>query len=169
MFEQITKGPGSGTLTDHTLEIIIMLLVAFVLGYLLRYFLTIDRLKKLKKLTVEHEALQAEQEKCKTDIEGLKARIAQLEKAKPDKVDDLKIVEGIGPKIEQVLNQAGIWTFNQLAKLNEGALRKVLTDADPSYKIHNPASWPQQCSLAEQGKWDELKKLQDELLGGRKV
>jgi predicted flap endonuclease-1-like 5' DNA nuclease len=169
MFENITKGPGSGTLTDHTIEIIIMLLVAFILGYLIRYFLTIERLRRLEKLTADYAELQAAQTKCKSEIDELKARIVQLENQKPDKIDDLKIVEGIGPKIEQVLNNAGIWNFSQLAGSTEEALRKTLVKADPSYQIHNPATWPKQAALANKGQWDELKKLQDELMGGRKV
>jgi NADH-quinone oxidoreductase subunit E len=34
---------------------------------------------------------------------------------KPKDADDLKLISGIGPKLEQVLNGLGIWTFAQIA------------------------------------------------------
>jgi hypothetical protein len=37
------------------------------------------------------------------------------------------------------------------------------------YRIHNPKTWPQQAALASDGKWDELKALQYDLCGGRKI
>jgi NADH-quinone oxidoreductase subunit E len=37
---------------------------------------------------------------------------------KPDMPDDLKAISGIGPKLEQVLNGLGIWTYAQIAAWN---------------------------------------------------
>lgn len=34
---------------------------------------------------------------------------------KPERADDLKLVSGVGPKLEQVLNGLGVWTFAQVA------------------------------------------------------
>jgi NADH-quinone oxidoreductase subunit E len=34
---------------------------------------------------------------------------------KPKNPDDLKLISGIGPKLEQVLNGLGVWTFGQIA------------------------------------------------------
>ena len=34
--------------------------------------------------------------------------------ARPETPDDLKQISGIGPKLEQVLNGLGIWTFDQI-------------------------------------------------------
>jgi NADH-quinone oxidoreductase subunit E len=34
---------------------------------------------------------------------------------KPEKPDDLKLISGVGPKLEQVLNGLGVWTFAQIA------------------------------------------------------
>jgi len=34
---------------------------------------------------------------------------------KPRKVDDLKAISGIGPKLEKVLNGLGVWTYAQIA------------------------------------------------------
>jgi NADH-quinone oxidoreductase subunit E len=37
---------------------------------------------------------------------------------RPETVDDLKAISGIGPKLEQVLNGFGIWTYEQVAALS---------------------------------------------------
>jgi large subunit ribosomal protein L17 len=81
--------------------------------------------------------------------------------------DDLKIIEGIGPKIADLLVEAGIATFAQLASTTPEAINDILEKAGPQYNIHDPATWPAQSQLAADGKWDELKTLQDELIGGR--
>ncbi|MEL6864915.1 MAG: DUF4332 domain-containing protein [Bacteroidota bacterium] len=81
--------------------------------------------------------------------------------------DDLKKIEGIGPKIASLLNAAGIVTFADLSKATQKTLKAVLTEAGNRFKMHDPTTWPKQAKLAAQGKWDELKKLQDELNGGR--
>ena len=83
------------------------------------------------------------------------------------KTDDLKIVEGIGPKIAELLNNAGIQTWRQLADSAIERLREILDAAGSAYQIHDPGTWPQQADLADRGEWDALKKLQDELTAGR--
>lgn len=81
--------------------------------------------------------------------------------------DDLKKIEGIGPKIADLLIDGGIATFAQLAASSPEAIKEILDAAGSQYNVHNPTSWPSQAQLAADGKWDELKTLQDELLGGR--
>ena len=82
--------------------------------------------------------------------------------------DDLKRVEGIGPKISSVLQAAGITTFAQLAATDVSRLKQILTEAD-LITLADPTTWPEQASLAAAGKWAELETLQDELKGGRRV
>ncbi len=82
------------------------------------------------------------------------------------KADDLKKVEGIGPKIAEIFNNAGIVTFADLAKTSVKKLETILTEAGPRYASKNPGSWPKQAKMAADGKWDELKKWQDEVKGG---
>lgn len=83
------------------------------------------------------------------------------------KMDDLKIVEGIGPKIAELFNNAGINTWRQLADSSVDRLREILDSAGSAYQIHDPGTWPQQADLADRGEWDALKKLQDELNAGK--
>ena len=87
-------------------------------------------------------------------------------KVDPDS-DDLKKIEGIGPKIEEILKAASINTFAELASASQKTIKEILIGAGPKYSIYNPSSWSEQASLARDEKWDELKTLQDELNGGK--
>ncbi len=86
--------------------------------------------------------------------------------AATDVKDDLTKVEGIGPKIAGILNENGVNTFRQLADSTAETIKGYLEEAGPRYRMHNPGTWPKQAEMAADGKWDELKKWQDELDGG---
>lgn len=97
---------------------------------------------------------------------GITAPIASMA-PKAQKKDDLKIVEGIGPKIEELCHDAGIYTFADLAASNYDTLKGILDNAGPRFQMHDPTTWPDQAALARDGKWDQLKAWQDELNKGR--
>ena len=80
--------------------------------------------------------------------------------------DDLKVVEGIGPKISDLFNNEGITTWYQLSVASIEKCQAVLDTGGKRYEIHNPSTWPQQAGLAFEGKWEELNTLQDRLDGG---
>lgn len=82
-------------------------------------------------------------------------------------VDDLTKIEGIGPKINQLLQDAGISTFAALAGSDTARLSEIVVQA--GLRMANVNSWPAQASLAAEGKWDELAAYQDQLKGGREV
>jgi predicted flap endonuclease-1-like 5' DNA nuclease len=81
--------------------------------------------------------------------------------------DDLKRVEGIGPKISVVLRQAGILTYAQLAATDADQLRAVLAEA--GIRLADPGTWPDQARLAADGRWEALSEFQAQLRGGRRV
>ena len=83
------------------------------------------------------------------------------------KQDDLKIVEGIGPKIEELYHEAGIKTWKQLSETTVEKSQSILDAAGERFAIHNPSTWAKQAELAYQGKWNELKEWQDTLDGGK--
>ena len=83
------------------------------------------------------------------------------------KGDDLKKIEGIGPKIAELLVAGGIDTFAKLADTDSDKIKAILEEAGSNFASHDPTTWPQQAKLAAEGKFDELKALQDELQGGR--
>ena len=81
--------------------------------------------------------------------------------------DDLTLIEGIGPKVAEVLGAAGISTFAELATSNPESIQEILDAAD--LKMMDATTWPAQAKLAAEGDMDGLKKMQDDLSGGRKV
>ncbi len=83
------------------------------------------------------------------------------------KENDLKAVEGIGPKIESLLNNAGITTWAGLASTSVSKLKEVLEAAGDRYKLADPGTWPKQADYAAKGQWDELEEYQDFLQGGK--
>ena len=106
-------------------------------------------------------------------------KIAELEAAWADRLaaasaggapvqrDDLKRIEGIGPKIEKMLNDDLIYTWAELAAAPVDRLKGILRKGGDRYKMHDPKSWPDQAKLAAQGRWKDLEELQDILQGGR--
>ena len=80
--------------------------------------------------------------------------------------DDLKRIEGIGPKVEKVLNDAGITTFDTLARANRAEVKQLLNSA--GLQMMNPEGWIEQAELAAKGDWKGVERLQNELKGGRK-
>jgi len=106
------------------------------------------------------------------ELANLKAKNPSALKKKaahPTNTADLKIIEGIGPKIEQLLKDGGINNWQDLAEATLERLQEILTAAGERYRIHDPNTWSNQATLAAAGKWDELNQYQDELKGGRVV
>ncbi|OMP32074.1 hypothetical protein [Mangrovimonas sp. DI 80] len=82
------------------------------------------------------------------------------------KENDLTIVEGIGPKIQELFHKHGVHTWKALSECSVPKCQEVLDDGGEAYKIHNPKTWPKQALLAYEGKWKELFDWQQELDGG---
>jgi predicted flap endonuclease-1-like 5' DNA nuclease len=138
---------------------------------------------------LDSNQLQTELEKCKShsaqlqvEIDTLKAKSTSSHSepevpfdadlvfsvfGKKIKKDDLKIVEGIGPKIEGLYHNADIKTWKQLANTPKKISREILDEAGTRYGTHNPETWSKQAQLAYLGKWRELKDYQDSLNAGK--
>lgn len=97
-------------------------------------------------------------------FEKLAAKKLGFSSANPN---DLKVVEGIGPKIEQLLKDAGIKTWRELSVTSVERLQEILTAAGDRYKLAVPRTWPQQAQMAADGEWESLRRYQNELKGGK--
>ncbi|SEM39433.1 large subunit ribosomal protein L17 [bacterium A37T11] len=86
-----------------------------------------------------------------------------------ENADDLAIIEGIGPKIAELFNTVGIHSFAELAAKSAQELKAILTDAGDQFNTAVTDTWPEQAALAADGKFEDLKKLQDELNAGKKT
>ncbi len=151
---------------------------------------------KLTDLEKEHASLKYKHDELEKDNNGLRAKIRSLEADKvilntklkkleaalegegggegqealhaaAVQSDDLKKIEGIGPKIEQLLKDAGIQSYAQLAGASVDKLKDILGKAGSRYQVHDPSTWPKQAQLAAEGKWKELEEYQSVLSGGR--
>lgn len=188
--------------TSAGIEIIVMMLVAFILGYILRRFIDMKYRQRVSELEGELAAASAEAADRSADSQPLgvsgaldssgveqKLREAEEENAKlREEVthmqravaasssgfsvglggkDDLKLIEGIGPKIAELLEKSGIDSFAELANTSVDKLKAILDQAGDKFRIHDPSSWPKQAAMAANGDWDKLRKVQDELKGGK--
>jgi predicted flap endonuclease-1-like 5' DNA nuclease len=127
-------------------EILILMGIAFALGYLFRLIY------------------------CKLRHEEAGAKKVMPVVSRPvvnSTPDDLTVVEGIGPKINDILHEAGIRTYDDLASSTSARIQAVLDKQGPRYQMHNPASWPAQSALARDAKWDELESMKEKLTSGR--
>jgi nucleotidyltransferase/DNA polymerase involved in DNA repair len=102
---------------------------------------------------------------------GRRRTVKKVEKKEEEHLQglsDLKLIEGIGPKIEQILFKAGVETYHDLAKIKPAAIKKILVAENPRYHMHDTSTWVEQARLADLDHWDELDALKKKLKGGRK-
>ncbi|CAM1341543.1 hypothetical protein [Tenacibaculum amylolyticum] len=95
------------------------------------------------------------------------AAAAKAAFGKKIKQNDLKIVEGIGPKIEGLFHNFNIKTWKALSEASIEKCQEVLQSGGDRYRIHKPDTWPEQAKLAYEGKWKQLAEWQDKLDGGK--
>ena len=176
-------------LTDAWWQHLLMLIVAAILGFIIGYR---SRKSEIDGLEVEFANLGTAVDDCERSRKVVAAPVVTasvvaaaaafvapvaafvapvvavpIMAAVSTKPDDLKVVEGIGPKIEGLLNDAGIYTFAELANTASERIKEILVAAGSRFQMHDPGTWPQQSAMARDGKLDELKKWQDELNKGK--
>jgi len=160
--------------SSDLLFIVIALLIAAILGFLIGYFrkrrvVAEDRSAEPVGADVSENILTASADTHEI-IEKPNFENAVAEEIMETEIglNDLKIIEGIGPKIEGILRRSSIDTWKKLADGEAEAISEMLVAAGGDrYKMHDPTTWSKQAQLAHEGKWKELKDLQDELQGGR--
>lgn len=150
-------GDNVGIGRDHTLYALTDGLVKFTKKANSRSFVSI----------VPFEENVVLEEKAKVTSKKVEEPVAEKPAAKAEKGDDLTKIEGIGPKLASVLAEAGLNSFAAVAAASAADIQKILDEAEGNYARFSPETWPQQAQLAADGKWDELKALQDELDGGK--
>ena len=83
-----------------------------------------------------------------------------------DGSDDLELIEGVGPKIAELLKAAGIDTFDALAKAPVEKVQEVLEAGGSKFNLAKPETWAEQAALAASGDWAAFDKLTEALVGG---
>ena len=163
-------GNNVGMGRDHTLYALIDGFVTFKRGRKDRTFVHIlNEVSETLDAPAPKKAAQPKKQAA-PKAEAPAAPVAKAEAPAPaapsGKPDDLKKIEGVGPKISELLIAGGIPTFQALADANIDDVKAILDAAGPRYRIANPVTWAQQAGLAAAGKWDELEFLQDRIKGG---
>lgn len=98
-----------------------------------------------------------------------KAAPRDVSKVKGATKDNLRLVEGIGPKVEEALHKAGIKTFAQLAEMSSADLERIVKVEGGVRIVGDAATWPKQAQYVVKGDMEGLKAYQDKLVGGREV
>ena len=141
-------------------------------------------LNRIKELEENQENVQKQEKSAPKREETRKKEVKAAEKpSMPDlrfdadqvkldygkrvKFNDLKIIEGIGPKIESLFQEAGFSSWQQLAQASVEDCQEVLKKGGDRFRMHDPASWPIQAKMAHENKWEELAKWQEEHKAGR--
>jgi predicted flap endonuclease-1-like 5' DNA nuclease len=144
---------------DATLEIIVMLVGAALVGYFIHY------------LTCKMRGCchGAGCENCTTPAATPVVPVAKAAVAAPvvHTHDDLEIIEGIGPKVKQLLNQHNVFSFVQVAGMTPTALKDILEKGGDRFRMLPTDTWPKQAGLARDGKTSELEEYKKYLVNGR--
>ncbi|WP_440879442.1 hypothetical protein [Tenacibaculum sp. C7A-26P2] len=173
---------------------VICAFLGYLLGRLFKSDNSGDK-RELDELTSKLKSCESQKNFLKSELEAQKTKSFELEKGlssknnnitkvsvkeksfdsalaktvfgKKIKHNDLKIIEGIGPKIEGLFHQFNIKTWKDLSETSIEKCQEVLNSGGDRYRIHKPGTWPKQAKLAYDGKWKELLEWQDKLDGGK--
>jgi predicted flap endonuclease-1-like 5' DNA nuclease len=80
--------------------------------------------------------------------------------------EDLTVIEGVDPKIQELLYQSGIHTYAELADSDVEQLQAILAGGGAAFRMADPSSWPRQARLAAVHDWVRLAALKQQLTGG---
>lgn len=152
-------------ISSNDIQILIITIVcAFALYFLSKhyFFFINDEEEDSKELKVSTPPNLPIEENITID-EPIKS---ETKVNKTEAKDDFTILEGVGPKINTLLHNAGINTFLDLKNSHIEALQMILDNAGHHFKMANPKTWPEQAHLASLGKWEDLKSYQDRLYSG---
>lgn len=119
-----------------------------------------------------HKSLEDTLDEMKKGAINLIAFDANAAKAvfgKKIKQDDLTLIEGIGPKIQELFHNHEVKTWKELSECSIEKCQEVLNSGGERFKIHIPTTWPEQARMAYEGLWQKLSDWQDKLDGGREV
>ena len=84
------------------------------------------------EVRAEHARRRAEREREAKEKAARERRTAEEAKRHPD---DLTVISGIGPKSQERLNRAGIYTYKQLAQSSPEGLREALGELPPGAAV----------------------------------
>ncbi|WP_234414682.1 hypothetical protein [Muricauda brasiliensis] len=149
-----------------------------------------DNFFELNSLEIENAKLKSDLETCQKhlDSDHIKTKVLNLDSevkfsksedfifqvneakaifGKTINENDLKLIEGIGPKIEELFHNFNIKTWKDLSETSVDKCHEVLNSGGRRYRIHDPASWPMQAKMAYEGHWEQLYIWQEKHKAGK--
>lgn len=150
----------------------IFILSGIILGIFIPIFLKQFKKNKLDLSELEQQNIPKIKLPEEVNLEENQTIEEEIVEAQPTEEseehtpDDLKKIEGIGPKISTLLNEHQIMTYTDLAEKTIDELKEILDYA--KIRIANPETWPEQAALAAKKDWEALENFQKVLKGGRK-
>ncbi len=163
---------------------IIVGIIAALLGYLLGRMAGGNK-EELQALENKNAKLTADLSDCRKKLNQMEMEDMRMAAAmtgaaiafnageakavmgKAIKENDLTIIEGIGPAIQELFHKHGIHTWKALSEASVEKCQSILDSEGERFVVHNPGTWPDQAKLAYEGKWKMLKDWQDDLKGGK--
>ena len=145
------------------------IMLGLLVGWLIEWL--IDWLYWRKK----HQTCQDELNRVKAQNERLQEKLRRGKKGSEPAPDDFSLIGGIGPVISDLLVDAGITTFEQLAKKNSQQLRSILGDqienlADEDDLLKQAKAFAREKKLARTArKKGKKKKTKDREKSGKEV
>ncbi len=133
-------GENVGMGKDHTLFALIDGTVVFKKKKRNRSYVSVAPVVEVDVAVAEAPVAKTEVVEEKPVAET-KPEVAEKTEAKSD---DLKKLEGIGPKLAEILNAAGIHTYADLAGSSVEKMKKILEAAGSRYASKDPAPWIEQ-------------------------
>ena len=180
MFENIIINYSEGNINTEILLLILgAFIFGFILKWLWEIFFEIEDDEKFilennnsrlfKKEKVEKKFLKNENLIIKNKLENIEAKVIRVntnneeenlnnisKKNLNSKIkfnnNNLKIIEGIGPKIEEILKNNNIVNWKDLSEIDSQKIQLFLEEAGSKFSFHNPKTWPEQAFLAHQNK-----------------
>ncbi|MFC3810766.1 DivIVA domain-containing protein [Lacihabitans lacunae] len=122
-----------------------------------------------KELHMEAPSLANEEEEEEENSQSVSfsSAVNEINLETQEEKTNLELIEGIGPKIKEILNSARIYTFRDLATTPIYRIKDILAAAGPQFGMHDPSTWVEQALLAEEGQWEQLTELKNYLEAGR--
>ena len=163
----------------------LLLMAVGIIGFLIGFFLRGGGKKAsgkqaLTELQKKSDSLEKELNSCKEQLAearsdnskgsksiGFDFKAAKAVFGKTIKENDLKVIEGIGPKIEGLFHNYDIKTWDALAHISVSKCQEVLESGGDRYRVHDPSSWPMQAMMCHEGKWKDLYRWQQEHKHGK--
>lgn len=113
-----------------------------------------------KTHTVEAKKVET---KTESTVEVIEAESKPVMVISEKEMNDIQKINGIGPKLEEVLHGSNIKSFQDILDTPMDTLKDIIKNAGSNFSLIDPSTWHDQAAIAVRGAWDEFEKFQDNM------